>query len=55
VSVGSFATPLASSEVRNLFDANYTTLSVLNVAGSNARVLFPGAPRSVCTGVRYSF
>jgi iron complex outermembrane receptor protein len=43
-------------EVRNLFDADYiATLSVLNVAGSNARVLYPGAPRSAYTGVRYSF
>jgi hypothetical protein len=40
----------------NLFDANYiATRSVLNVAGSNARALFPGAARFVYTGVRSSF
>lgn len=41
------------AEVRNLFDEDYiATLSVLNVAGSGARVLFPGAPRSVYVGMR---
>jgi iron complex outermembrane receptor protein len=43
-------------EVRNLFDVDYiATLSVLNVAPVNARVLYPGAPVSVYTGLRYSF
>ncbi len=43
-------------EVRNLFDVNYiATLSVLNAAPANARVLYPGAPVSVYTGLRYSF
>jgi iron complex outermembrane receptor protein len=40
-------------EVRNLFDTSYVaTLSVLDVAGANARVLFPGAPRSFYVGMR---
>ena len=43
-------------EVRNLFDKDYiATVSVLNVAAANARVLNPGAPVSAFTGVRYSF
>jgi iron complex outermembrane receptor protein len=43
-------------EVRNLFDVDYiATLSVLNVAPANARVLYPGAPVSVYTGMRFSF
>ena len=43
-------------EVRNLFDADYiATVSVLNIANSGSRVLFPGAPRSAYTGVRFSF
>lgn len=43
-------------EVRNVFDADYiATLSVLNVAGADARVLYPGAPLSAYTGVRFSF
>lgn len=43
-------------EVRNLFDVDYiATLSVLNVAPANARVLYPGAPVSIYTGLRYSF
>jgi iron complex outermembrane receptor protein len=43
-------------EVRNLFDVDYiATLSVLNVAPANARVLYPGAPVSAYTGVRFSF
>ena len=43
-------------EVRNLFDMDYiATLSVLNVAPANARVLYPGAPVSAYTGLRYSF
>jgi iron complex outermembrane receptor protein len=43
-------------EVRNLFDTDYiATLSVLNIAPANARVLYPGAPVSAYTGVRFSF
>ena len=43
-------------EVRNLFDEDYiATLSVLNVAAPNARVLYPGAPLSAYVGVRFSF
>jgi iron complex outermembrane receptor protein len=43
-------------EVRNLFDVDYiATLSVLNAAPATARVLYPGAPVSVYTGLRYSF
>lgn len=43
-------------EVRNLFDADYiATVSVLNIANAGSRVLFPGAPRSAYTGVRFSF
>jgi iron complex outermembrane receptor protein len=43
-------------EVRNLFDQDYiATLSVLNVAGQDARVLYPGAPLSAYTGIRFSF
>jgi iron complex outermembrane receptor protein len=43
-------------EVRNLFDTDYiATVSVLNVAPANARVLNPGAPLSAYTGLRYSF
>lgn len=44
------------AEVRNLFDTDYVaTLSVLNVAATDARVLYPGTPRSVYTGLRLSF
>jgi iron complex outermembrane receptor protein len=43
-------------EVRNLFDVDYVaTLGVLNVAPANARVLYPGAPVSAYTGLRFSF
>jgi len=43
-------------EVRNLFDTEYiATVGVVNPAPSNARVLYPGAPVSAYTGVRYSF
>jgi iron complex outermembrane receptor protein len=43
-------------EVRNLFDEDYVaTVSVLNAAGPNARVLYPGAPLSAFVGARYSF
>ncbi len=44
------------ADVRNLFDREYiATLGVLNVAAAGARVLYPGAPTSVYTGIRYSF
>jgi iron complex outermembrane receptor protein len=40
-------------EIRNLLDENYiATVSVLNEAGANARVLYPGAPLSAYAGVR---
>ena len=43
-------------ELRNLFDTDYiATLSVLNVAAPDARVLYPGAPLSAYTGLRFSF
>ena len=43
-------------EVRNVFDKDYiATISVLNVAAADARVLYPGAPLSAYTGVRFSF
>jgi iron complex outermembrane receptor protein len=43
-------------EVRNLFDSDYiATLNVLNVAGPDARVLYPGSPFSVYTGLRVTF
>ena len=43
-------------EVRNVFDKDYiATVSVLNVAAADARVLNPGAPLSAYTGLRYSF
>jgi iron complex outermembrane receptor protein len=43
-------------EVRNIFDTDYiATVSVLNVAPADARVLNPGAPVSAYTGLRYSF
>jgi iron complex outermembrane receptor protein len=43
-------------EMRNLFDADYiATVSVLNVAGPNARVLYPGAPVSAYFGARFSY
>jgi outer membrane receptor protein involved in Fe transport len=43
-------------EVRNVFDTDYiATISVLNVANADARVLYPGAPLSAYTGVRFSF
>jgi hypothetical protein len=42
--------------MRNLFDADYiATVSVLNVAGPNARVLYPGAPVSAYFGARFSY
>lgn len=43
-------------EVRNVFGTDYiATLSVLDIANADARVLNPGAPASVYTGVRFSF
>jgi iron complex outermembrane receptor protein len=46
----------AFGELRNMFDTDYiATVSVLNVAPADARVLNPGAPLSVYTGVRVSF
>jgi iron complex outermembrane receptor protein len=43
-------------EVRNIFGADYiATVGVLNVAGAGARVLYPGAPVSAYTGLRFSF
>lgn len=43
-------------ELRNLLDENYVaTLSVLNVAPADARVLNPGSPRSFYAGLRYNF
>jgi len=43
-------------EVRNLFNADYiATVSVLNVAGPGAAVLYPGSPRSGYVGVRFSY
>lgn len=42
--------------MRNVFDADYiATVSVLNIANAGSRMLFPGAPRSAYTGVRFSF
>ena len=54
------ATPLnvgnAFAELRNLLDEEYVaTLSVLNEAAPDARVLYPGAPRSAYAGVRLRF
>jgi iron complex outermembrane receptor protein len=44
------------ADVRNLFDTEYiATLGVLNVAGANARVLYPGAPLSAYVGTRVQF
>jgi iron complex outermembrane receptor protein len=44
------------AEVRNLFDTDYiATVGVLNVAAANARVLYPGAPRSAYVGARFSY
>jgi iron complex outermembrane receptor protein len=43
-------------ELRNLFDADYiATVSVLDVAGPRARVLYPGAPLSAYVGARFSY
>jgi iron complex outermembrane receptor protein len=43
-------------DVRNLFDADYiATVSVLNVAGPNAAVLYPGSPRSAFVGLKFSY
>jgi iron complex outermembrane receptor protein len=44
------------AELRNLTDEEYiATVNVLNVADANARVLYPGAPRSAYAGVRFRF
>ena len=46
----------AFAEMRNLFDESHVaTLNVLNVAGPDARVLYPGAPFSAYFGARVSF
>jgi iron complex outermembrane receptor protein len=46
----------AFGEVRNVFDVDYiATLGVLDVAPTTARVLYPGAPVSAYTGLRFSF
>jgi iron complex outermembrane receptor protein len=43
-------------ELRNLLDEEYlATLSVLNAAAPDARVLYPGAPVSAYVGARLSF
>lgn len=43
-------------ELRNIFDTDYiATVGVLNVAGPDARVLYPGAPFSAFFGARFSF
>jgi iron complex outermembrane receptor protein len=43
------------AELRNLADEEYiATVNVLDVAGEGARVLYPGAPRSIYAGVRLS-
>ena len=42
-------------EVKNLLDRHYiATVSVLNVAGADSRVLYPGAPLAY-VGVRMQF
>ncbi len=44
------------AELRNLLDEDYVaTISVLDQAASDARVLYPGAPRSAYVGVRMQF
>jgi iron complex outermembrane receptor protein len=44
------------AELRNLLDENYVaTLGVLPTAAPDARVLYPGAPRSAYAGVRVTF
>jgi len=43
-------------EVRNMFDTDYiATVSVLNIAGPSAAVLYPGSQRSAYVGVRFSY
>jgi iron complex outermembrane receptor protein len=43
-------------EVRNVFDEDYiATISVLNDADADSRVLNPGAPASAYAGIRFSF
>ena len=44
------------AEARNLADEEYiATVNVLNEAAPDARVLYPGAPRSVYAGLRFRF
>jgi iron complex outermembrane receptor protein len=44
------------AEAQNLADTDYiATVGVLTQAPPDARVLYPGAPRSVYFGVRVSF
>ena len=44
------------AELRNLTDEDYVaTVNVLNQAAPDARVLYPGAPRSGYAGVRFKF
>ena len=44
------------AELRNLTDEDYiATVNVLNEAAPDARVLYPGAPRSGYAGVRLRF
>ena len=46
----------AFAELRNLADEDYiATVNVLNQAAPDARVLYPGAPRSAYAGVRLRF
>ncbi len=43
-------------EVRNLFDEEHiAAVNVFNVADPDARLLYPGTPRSVYLGARFSF
>jgi outer membrane receptor protein involved in Fe transport len=43
-------------EVRNLFDTDYiATLSVLNQAAADSRVLYRGAQRLLYIGARFSY
>ncbi len=43
-------------EVRNLFGEEYVAaVNVLNVAASDSRILYPGAPLSAYIGARFSF
>ena len=45
-----------SARLRNLLDEDYiATVSVLNTASPDARVLYPGAPPSAYVGLRMQF